>query len=451
MSIYLKRKIDKELLDWLKSKGHSPALVYGIRQCGKSRSIREFATKNFEHVNFVNFWNTPDASSAFEGSLEVDDIIKKLSYQFIDFRFVPGKTIIVLDEIQDCPRARLSLKSFKEDGRFEVIASGSYIGLNLNQNGSNPAPMPSGAEDIFCMKTMDFEEFLWAMGYRKTQIDGLLDYFWKKEKIPAGIHNRLRTLFKEYMCVGGYPEAVSKYIETNSFSDAFKKNAGLIFDIKGDPTKRRGDNNKPLYTATEISRIQKAFDLILSFASADNKRFVVSKISGNGNQRNDAIDYLLNASVAFKVNNVENPSLPLAIRKIESDFKLYYADIGIATTLCGFDTIGALMKDTLGMNKGDLFEAAVADSLYKANIPLYYFAKNSGLQVDFVISYDDYSTLIEAKAKSGNVKSSKTVMAHPDHYGVTKLIKFGDYNIGYENDILTLPYYLAFALEKNIS
>ncbi len=397
----------------------------------------------------MNFWNAPEASSAFDGSLEVDEIIKKLSYLFVNFKFVPGKTIIVLDEIQDCPRARLSLKSFKEDGRFEVIASGSYIGLNLSQNGNDTAPMPSGAEDIFCMKTMDFEEFLWAKGYKEEQIDELLEYFWKKEKIPNAIHEKLRALFKEYMCVGGYPETISKFIETNSFSTAFKKNKSLIFDIKGDPTKRKNENNKPLYTATEISRIQKAFDLILSFASNGNKQFVVSKISGNSSQRNDTVDYLLNASVAFKVNNVENPSLPLAIRKKESDFKLYYADIGIATTLCGFDTIGALMRDTLGMNKGELFEAAVADSLYKANIPLYYFAKTSGLQIDFVISYSGYSTLIEAKEKSGNVKSSKTVMAHPDHYGVTKLIKFGDYNIGYENNILTLPYYLAFALGKS--
>lgn len=354
-----------------------------------------------------------------------------------------------MDEIEDCPRARLALKSFKEDGRFEVIASGSYIGLNLSQNGNDAAPMPSGAQDIFCMKTMDFEEFLWAKGYREAQIDELLEYFWKKEKIPNAIHEKLRTLFKEYMRVGGCPETVSKFIEINNFSTAFKKNKSLVFDIKADPTKRKNENNKPIYTATEISRIQKAFDLILSFASNGNKRFVVSKISGNSSQRNDAVDYLLNASIAFKVNNVENPSLPLAIRKIESDFKLYYADIGIATTLCGFDTIGALMRDTLGMNKRDLFEAAIADSLYKANAPLYYFAKTSGLQIDFVISYSGYSTLIEAKAKSGNVKSSKTVMAHPDHYGVTKLIKFGDYNIGYENNILTLPYYLAFALGKS--
>ena len=448
MSEYLRRKIDVELLNWLKTKNHAPALISGIRQCGKSRSIKEFADRNFKYVNKINFWETPDAKNAFEGSLVVNDIIKKLSLQFASFVFAPGETILILDEIQDCPRARLALKSFKEDGRFEVIASGSYIGLNLEQKGESVVPMPNGAEDIFHMKTMDFEEFLWANGYNDEQINNLLSYFKKKETIPENVHNRLKELFKEYISIGGYPEVVKKYLETNNFSTAFKKNESLIFDIKGDPVKRKKENGKPLYTTTEISRIQKAFDLVLSFTLDDSKRFVLSKISGNSNQRNDAVDYLLNSNIVFKVNNVQNPSLPLAVKRIESDFKLYYADVGMMTTQCGYDTIRAIMQNTLGMNKGDVFEAAVADSLYKANIPVFYFAKNSGLQIDFLISYLGKSTLIEAKAKSGNVKSSKTVMSHPEHYGETRLVKFGDYNIGFENNILTLPYYLVFALGK---
>ena len=448
MSIYLRRKVDSELFRWLKEKDHAPALVSGIRQCGKSRSILEFATNNFKYVNKINFWDTPNAKNVFDDSLVVDEIIKKLSLQFPDFVFIPRKTVLIFDEIQDCPRARLALKSFKEDGRFEVIASGSYIGLNMEQKSSIPVPMPNGAEEIIRMKTMDFEEFLWANGYTDEQIENLLSYFRKKETIPENIHQKLRSLFKEYICVGGYPETVKKYLDSNNFSTAFKKNESLIFDIKGDPVKRKKDNGKPLYTTTEISRIQKAFDLTLSFDLEDSRRFVLSKISGNSNQRNDAIDYLLNSNITFKVNNVQNVSLPLAVKKIESDFKLYYADIGMMITQCGYDTIRSIMEDTLGMNKGDIFEAAVADSLYKANIPVYYFAKNSGLEVDFVISFQGRSTLIEAKAKNGNTKSSKTIMSHPEHYGETRLIKFGDYNIGFENNILTLPYYLVFALGK---
>lgn len=161
------------------------------------------------------------------------------------------------------------------------------------------------------------------------------------------------------------------------------------------------------------------------------------------------MNYLLNANVAFKVNNVTNLSLPLKNGIISNDFELFYSDIGLLIASYGFDTIKAIMNDTIGMNKSYLFESLVAENLYKAGVPLYYFRKNSGLEIDFVISFEGYSTLIEVKAKSGNVKSSKTILNHPEHYGKLKLFKFGDYNIGFNDDIITLPYYLIFALFKN--
>ena len=446
--MYLKRKIDKILLDWWNKPHHSPTLVSGVRQCGKTTSILQFASKHFAHVIYINFWKTPKIKECFEASLEVDNIIKLLSFFDASFSFVPFKTIIILDEIQDCPNARLSLKFFKEDGRFEIIASGSYIGLNILENDA-PVPMPNGAEDIIYMKTMDFEEFLWAHGYGEETISHLENYFEKKETIPSSIHEKMKQLFKEYMCVGGYPEVVLDYVSSHNFSSAFNKINSLIFDIKGDPIKRTNEEGKSLYNPSEIMRIQNAFDLIVSSSFKDNQRFVISKIShGNGMANKDAVNYLVNANVAFKVHNVANVSLPLIVSKIESNFRLYYSDISIFMAMCGFDTIKALMQDSLGINKGQIYEAALADSLYKAFIPTYYFRKSSGLEIDFVISYLGYSTLIEAKAKKGNAKSSKTIMNNKEHYGVTKLIKFGDYNITQQNDILTLPYYLAFLLNR---
>ena len=446
--MYLKRKIDKILLDWWNKPHHSPALVSGVRQCGKTTSILQFVSKHFAHVIYINFWKTPKIKECFEASLEVDNIIKLLSFFDASFSFVPFKTIIILDEIQDCPNARLSLKFFKEDGRFEIIASGSYIGLNILENDA-PVPTPNGAEDIIYMKTMDFEEFLWANGYGEETISHLENYFEKKETIPSSIHEKMKQLFKEYMCVGGYPEVVLDYVSSHNFSSAFNKINSLIFDIKGDPIKRTNKEGKSLYNPSEIMRIQNAFDLIVSSSFKDNQRFVISKIShGNGIANKDAVNYLVNANVAFKVHNVANVSLPLTVSKIESNFRLYYSDISIFMAMCGFDTIKALMQDSLGMNKGQIYEAALADSLYKAFIPTYYFRKSSGLEIDFVISYLGYSTLIEAKAKKGNAKSSKTIMNNKEHYGVTKLIKFGDYNITQQNDILTLPYYLAFLINR---
>lgn len=443
--IYFRRKIDIQLKEWFNNKNHSPMVLYGIRQCGKSKSILHFAESNYKYVNRVDFWKTPDAVSAFDNSLEVDKIIKSLSLLFPSFKFVPHETVLILDEIQECPKARLALKFFKEDGRFDVIASGSYIGLNIDTSG---VPKPNGSEDLLEMKTMDFEEFLWALGYDDNHINIVLNYFVEKKAIPEAIHTQMKQLFNEYVCVGGYPEAVVKYVQTNNFYEPFKKVKSLIIDIKGDPSKRKDKDNKPIYTLTEVARIQKAFDLIASFIVDDNHRFVTSKISGNSYQRDDAVNYLLNSSVAFKVNNVQVPSLPLGVRKIEADYKLFYADIGIMINTLGYDIIQGVLENKLGMNKGYLYEAIVADSLYKANIPLFYFRKESGLEVDFVISYKCEAALIEAKATTGNAKSSKTIMKNPNHYGKTTLIKIGDYNISQEGDIVTIPHYLTFALGK---
>ena len=448
--MYLRRKIDDELNIWLKTKGHSPALVSGIRQCGKTRSIKEFASKNFKNVVYINFRETPEMKNAFKNSLKVDDIISSLTYYDPSFCFIEGKTILIFDEIQDCPKARLSLKSFKEDKRFEVIASGSYIGLNIENKSEDNIPKPNGAEDVLFMKTMDFEEFLWAFGYDSDKLNLLYDCLNNQKPVPEPIHLKMKELYKTYMCIGGYPEVLSLFLNNNkNYNLAFKKLTSLIFDIKGDPAKRKNEKGEALYTSFEISRIQNAFDLIATSLNNDNKRYVVSKIvGGNGIQKQDAIDYLLNANVAFKVYNVSNLSLPLKHGAILNDFKLFYSDIGVLIANYDFDIIEAIMNDTIGMNKGFIYEAIVADNLYKANVPMYYFRKNSGLEVDFVISFKGYSTLIEVKAKNGNVKSSKTIMSHPDHYGEVKLIKFGDYNIGYADQCITLPYYLIFALFK---
>lgn len=447
--MYLKRKIDNILEEWHKNISHSPALIVGVRQCGKTESIMHFSKKHYDNVIYINFWENESAKEIFENSLLVDDIIRKIpiytKYSNIDYT----NTIIILDEIQDCPRARLSLKSFKNDKRYDVIATGSHIGLNIDS--SYGTAKPNGSEDVLRMYTLDFEEFLWAKGYDDNLFNELNNHYINKIAIPLELHNKLKDLYNEYLCIGGYPEVVKLLLETNNYYTCFQKNESLIFDIKGDPSKRKSEDGKALYTAHEIARIQNAFDLVASFQYNDNHRFVLSQINGgNGMQKKDAILYLINAGVAFRANNVTTPQLPLVFNKIESDFKLFYSDIGILSTISGFDMIQGIMKNSLGLSKGFLYEAAVADSLYKNQVPLYYFKKESGLEIDFVISYRGESTLIEAKAKSGRTKSSKNVMSNQEHYGKTKLIKIGDYNISESGDITTIPHYLTFIIGKTL-
>ena len=447
--MYFRRKIDKVLDEWFERDAKSPALVVGIRQCGKTESIQEFAKRHKLQLIELNFWTHPEYCSDFDGDLEVNTIISNISLRFPNITITPDNSLIFLDEIQECPRARLSFKNFEKDGRYSVIGSGSYLGINGYVVG-DVTPAPTGYDDINHMKTMDFEEFLWALGYKEEQINQLISYFEKKEPVPENIHKMYNDLFLKYTCIGGFPKVVKEYVNTHNLMSSFRVLNSTVFDMKTDFGRRKNKNGEPVFKPAEVARIQNVFDLIPTFLAKENKRFIVSKISsGSTFEKKDAIEYLKQAHIVSKVHNVEVPSLPLLGEKVESQFKLFPEDIGIVVAMYGLDTLMAINKGELGQGKGAIYEALTFDSLNKANIEPFYFAKESGLEIDFVISYNGFSTLVETKANTGNVKSSKTVMKHPEHYGKTKLIKIGDYNIGEEGDIITIPRYLIFALGKN--
>ena len=446
--MYLKRKIDRWLIEWKNRKNKSPALIVGIRQSGKTESIIEFS-KLYKNVVNINFWTNPEYCELFEENLNVDKLISSISLRFPQIKISPKDTLLFFDEIQECPRARLAFKDFEKDGRYDVIGSGSYLGINGYVVGDS-TPAPIGYEDVYHMKTMDFEEFLWANGYSEEQINELQWYFEERKIVPNAMHNLYKELYLKYACVGGFPKSVKAYIENSkNIMEAVRITQNTLFDMKSDFGRRKGKDGKPLFNPAEVARIQNVFDLIPNFLTKENKRFITSKITtGSSMQKVDAIEYLKQAHITYKVFNLETPSLPLIGNIISSQFKLFPTDIGILTAMYGLDTIIAINKGELGQGKGALYEALVFDSLYKSGIESYYFAKNTGLEIDFVICYKGYSCLVESKANNGNVKASKTVMAHKDHYGPTKLIKIGNYNIGEVGDILTIPHYMSFLLGK---
>ncbi len=447
--MYFKRKIDDNLDNWIKKKNKSPKLVVGIRQCGKTESIKEFAKRNHLELIEMNFWTNPEYILDFNNDLNVDTLITNISLRFPNRKIIPNKTLIFFDEIQDCPRARLSFKNFEKDGRYIVIGSGSYLGINGYVIGDS-TPAPSGYDDIYHMKTMDFEEFLWAYGYNENQVNNLVNYFNEKKTIPDNIHNLYKNLFLKYACIGGFPKVVLEYINTKSIVSAFETLNSTVYDMKTDFGRRKDKSGNPIFKSSEVSRIQNVFDLIPTFLAKENKRFIVSKlVGGTQYDKNDAIEYLKQAHIVEKVYNVTLPSLPLVGSKIESQFKVFPEDIGIVTSMYGIDTVSAINQGNLGQGKGVIYEALAFDSLNKAGIDVYYYSKESGLEIDFVISYNGYPTLLEVKAKTGNTKSSKTIMKHPEHYGKTKLIKIGDYNISETDDIITIPHYMTFVLGKN--
>lgn len=448
--IYYERKIDKWLNEWKNKPDHAPALIIGIRQCGKTDSIKNFAYKNYKNLIYINFWTNPDYINQFKDSLDVDHIISNLSLYFPNEEILPKETLIFLDEIQECPRARLFFKDAAIDGRYEIIGSGSFLGINgYIEDDATPTPM--GYEDVFQMKTMDFEEFLRAYGYKKEQIEELLSYFYSEEKIPDSIHNIYKKRFNEYLCVGGYPKAVKSFLKNHNLMEGIKEVNINVNDLKLNFGRRLNKNGEPIFKTNEVARIKNAFELIPTFLGKENKRYVVSKINGgNGDEKKDALSYLEQCGIIYKVYNVSEPSIPLKSNIILNQYKIFPCDIGILTSLLGIETIQAINNNDLSSNKGAIYEALVFDSLYKNDVDIYYFAKESGLELDFLISYKFTSTILEVKAKSGNAKSAKTVLLHPEHYGKTTLIKIGDYNIGKSNGYLTIPHYLSFAIKKDL-
>lgn len=443
----LRRHIDTWLAEWKKNSRHKPALVRGIRQSGKTHSINLFAKNNYEVVIYLNFWDRPDLIDVFDGQLDADTIIRELSVKISMPDVKAGSTVFIYDEVQECPRALLSLKTIMTDRRFDFIASGSYLGVN-GYVVFDDTPKPVGCTDEYDMRTLDFEEFLWAKGLKDREVAYISDAFEEKKPLSKAMHGSFSSLFREYLCVGGFPEAVSNYVQTNNIYSALQITRRITRDLQDDFGRRRGRNNKPLFNANEVARIRSSFSLIPSFLGKENKRFIVSKINGKGakDAGKDAIEYLKDTGVITKVHNLYVPATPLSVNVIPNQFKVFPTDIGMLVGMLEDGTTDAILSGNLGMGKGMLYEALVADALFKRGGRFYYFAKESGLELDFIINYLGDSTILEVKAVDGNTKSAKTVLAHPDHYGKTKLIRIKDSNFSFSEGILTIPHYAVHLL-----
>ena len=443
----LKRHIDKWLIDWKNNDNHKPALIKGIRQSGKTYSIKRFADDNYDVVVYLNFWDNPDLVDVFDGELDADTIIRELSVKRPLPDLKEGSTVFIFDEVQDCPRALLSLKTVMNDERYDFIASGSYLGVD-GYVVSDDTPKPVGCTDEFDMRTLDFEEFLWAKGYTEKELSYLREAFENRTPLSKSMHNSFTVLFREYLCVGGFPEAVSNYIETNNLYSTLQITRKITRDLQDDFGRRRSKDGKPLFNTNEIARIRNAFSLIPSFLGKENKRYVVSRINGKGAKDfgKDALEYLKDTGVIMKVHNLNVPATPLSVNAVDNQYKVFTTDIGMLVGMLEDGTTDAILSGNLGMGKGMLYEALIADAIYKRGGRLFYFAKESGLELDFVINYKGDSTILEVKAVNGNAKSAKTVMLHPEHYGETKLIKIKDANLGVADGVLTIPHYMAFML-----
>ena len=437
----LKRKIEQALLDWKNTPNHSPLIIKGCRQCGKTYSVRAFAKQNYKHEVYLNFFKNPDYISIFEGSLEIDNLIIMMSALLgPDAIFEAGETVIILDEIQDCPEARTALKFFKEDGRFDVIGTGSLLGVK--GYGKQPKSIPVGSETLIEMHPLDFEEFLWANGITPQIIDKLKEYLIDEKPVPEALHKKMHQLLLHYTVVGGMPEVVKTFVTTKQMNRVLALQRDIIHSYEDDMIKYADDADKPL--------IRECFLSIPKQLSRENKKFQYSvvKKGGTASKFKGSLQWIEDAGIVSRCYNLNLPELPLDENAINEIFKVYMKDTGLFVSMLEDGTQIDILRGNLFGYKGAIFENLMADIFAKMGRKLYYYHKDSGLEIDFVTRYRGGATLIEVKATSGNAKSAKTILSHPEKYHVAGAIKLGDYNVGRNDRILTIPLYMGFLLRE---
>ena len=442
-----KRKIEQTLILWKNKKNHKPLIIKGCRQCGKTSSVLDFARRNYPNVIYLDFHEHKDYKAFFAGALDVDTLTLAISAGIRGARFVPGKTCLVLDEIQDCPNARASLKFFKLDGRYDVICTGSLLGVNgyktkEEQQEEDKASVPVGFEQVVTMYPMDFEEWLWANGVQEQHIDYLQRCLVNETPVEDGIHQRMRELLLRYVVVGGMPQAVVTFMETNNINEVQEVQRSIIESYKSDMLKYARQEDK--------SHRRECFDSIPAQLAKENKKFQYSVIrkGGRSSQYEGSLQWIEDAGIIQRCFNTTITELPLGGNAIREVFKVYMTDIGLLISMLDEGTAWNILQGNLHGYKGAIFENLVSDMLCKMGRKLYYFQKEGGLELDFLLQHKDECLPLECKARTGNAKSLQTVLKHPEHYHISHAIKSGDYNVGRNGPLLTIPHYLIFLLNR---
>ena len=417
----LRRKVYDRLMEW-KSRDHKCLLVKGQRQVGKTFIIDKFGKDNYDHVVYLNFVEDIKARSIFDGNLDVDSILSGISIYYPDSRFIPDKTLLIFDEVQDCPRARTSLKFFSIDGRYDVIATGSLLGVDVRRRGESvdDAPVPVGYEEHLTMYSLDFEEFLWANGLNEDSISYVRACISRKGPLGAAFMDRFWSLFKDYMIVGGMPEAVQAFVVSRNFREAGDIVRSLMEAAKADINRY----NSPVM-ANKIVSCLSSIPLQLS---ESNKKFMYSRIDGSGSRKSgemyaDSIDWIINAGYCNPCRKVSSLEPPLMSKEVRDHFKAYMSDTGLLMHMYEDDAAMALYSGDLSYNMGAVAENVVAECILKQGLTPRYYSKNKGegrMELDFVLTLGMEVAVLEVK--SGRSREYPSLGKVLDHHSVDRRI-----------------------------
>lgn len=429
----LRRKIYDKLLAWKNNKGKKDAiLLRGVRQCGKTYIVREFGKREYKNFIEINFIERPDMQAVFSGNLDVDNIVQQIKLSMPGCQFIPGETLLFLDEIQDVPNARTSLKFWTQDGRFDCIASGSLLGMDYK----NEVSIPVGYERQLIMRTLDFEEFIWALGAEVNLKEMLAPYVDGAKRVPEAMHNSLNKYLQEYMVVGGLPEVVDTYIATKDFYQVHLLQEKILRDYQDDIAKYALNQDK--------IKAKQCFLSIPRQLSKENHKFQYSVVEKKATARKftSSLDWLHNAGLIDFAYNVNSPWFPLKAHVKEDQFRVYLCDIGLLVAMYGYQLKIALLSDALeGPAKGGIYESLVADILAKRGEELYYYKKeDSTLEIEFILERDCKLVPVEVKARKGSTRSLNELLKMDN---IERGYKLTAQNTGVVEKKITLSLYMA--------
>ena len=439
--IQLKRKIEKVLIDWKNNPEHLPLIIKGARQVGKTFSINKFARENYQNVISINFALQPSFRQIFDDGFEVSTIIKNISLIKPSFVYTPHDTHIFFDELQDCPNCATSLKPFKLDGRYDVICSGSMMGINYREIESNSV----GYKEDYELFSLDFEEFLWANGYQPQMVDELYEHMITLRPFSALQMQVMTNIFRDYVIIGGMPEVVKAYVDQNNFAGTLKLQRQLLADYEEDIVKYARGLDK--------AKIKSIYHHISVFLGKDNKKFQISKIARNARSRDyvGTIEWLEDAGIINVCHGLNIPELPLKGNYNPQNFKIYYKDTGLMVASLDEEAQEDLRANkNLGTYKGAIYENIVGDMLAKQGYGLYFYRnEKSTIEMDFFVRDKDSLIPVEVKANDGATKSLNRLLARDGSFPDIKYgIKLCNKNIGFNDKFYTFPYFLAFMLRR---
>lgn len=431
----LKRKFYDRLIKWKNNKNQSCLLVKGARQIGKTYIIDYFGKNNYASYIHINFIESPQTKDIFNDELSAEEIYKRMTLIMPEIKFLENDTLIFLDEIQECPNARTALKFLAIDGRFDIVASGSLLGISYREVTS----IPVGYETQVEMYSLDFEEYLWAIGYEETKIQILKEYFDRQEKVPEAIHNTMMKHLREYITVGGMPAVVNQFIKSKHFGEVQEQQQRILDSYFDDISKYASKTEKP--------KVKNCYLSVPKQLAKENKKFQFSVVEKKATARKyeNSVEWLRNANLVRLCYNVSAPEFPLAAYEKGGQYKMYISDIGLLVALYGFEIKKTIIDDTLGGNaKGGIYENLIADMLTKRGYKLnYYRTDNGSVEVELLISKDAKIIPIEVKANNGSTVSLNEMLKRT---GIPYGYRLISGNVGVNDKKIVMPLYMAMFL-----